>query len=119
MRLLIDFACATMLMCLAVVPGYAEERMLVIGNSPYKNAGDILSNAPNDARDLAQAVGTVRVAEQKGPNSAEKPLQSDAEEKSPPKRNARNDEGRPARRHQHVRAGGHHVVCLQPRFCGQ
>ncbi|MGP0091905.1 MAG: hypothetical protein ACLPKB_18385 [Xanthobacteraceae bacterium] len=119
MRLLIDAACATMLMCFAVVPGYAEERTLVIGNPPDKNAGDIHSNAKNDAGDLAQAAGTVRVAEQKGPNSAEKPPHSDEEEKSPPKRNTRNDEGRPARRHQHVRAGGHHVVCLQPRFCGQ
>jgi len=108
-----------MLMCLAVVTGYAEERALVIGNSQYKDAGNILPNAQNDARDRAQAAGTVRMAGQKGHNSAEKPLQRDEEERSSPQRKARNDEGTPARRRPHVRSGGHRVVCLQPRFCGQ
>jgi hypothetical protein len=52
MRLVAAIACAVVLICLGVVPGFAERRVaLVIGNGAYQHA-DKLANPVTDARRL-------------------------------------------------------------------
>jgi hypothetical protein len=56
MRLVAAFACAMMLICLGVLPSYAEKGVaLVIGNGAYKNA-PVLPNPRNDAEDVSAAL---------------------------------------------------------------
>ena len=58
MRLVAAFTCAVMLVCLGVLPSYAEKRVaLVIGNDRYANlpADQQLRKAGNDARAVGDA----------------------------------------------------------------
>jgi uncharacterized caspase-like protein len=60
MRLLAAFACALLLICLRVLPGYAEKRVaLVVGNGDYQHA-DRLANPVTDARRLRDALAQLK-----------------------------------------------------------
>jgi uncharacterized caspase-like protein len=53
MRHVAAFACAVMLLCIGVVPSYAEKRVaLVIGNGTYSKVPQLV-NPPNDASAMA------------------------------------------------------------------
>src|ERR1700686_3260242 len=57
MRPVAAFACAVLLICLGVSPGYADKRVaLVIGNGAYQHA-DKLANPVTDARRLRDTLG--------------------------------------------------------------